>query len=99
MIQCFRAAVHGLDAPDLDLPDIAHDGGCPEVAHDVGHDRDDEELQNQGLLVKFRRKGTFTRFPGLSLDVKAAESTLLAYLQADYEVGGRREEAATRIQA
>lgn len=55
-----------------------------------------EELQNQGLLVKFRRKGTFTRFPGLSLDVKAVDSTLLAYLQAEYEVGGGQEEAATR---
>jgi DNA-binding LacI/PurR family transcriptional regulator len=72
-----------------------------ELAEQLGVSRETvrracEELQKQGLLVKFRRKGTFTRFPGLSLEVRAAESTLLAYLQADYEVGHGQEEAATR---
>src|SRR5262245_37348969 len=41
-----------------------------------------EALHRQGLLVKYRRKGTFARAPDLSLDVKVADSTLLAYLEA-----------------
>src|SRR5262249_41923875 len=49
-----------------------------ELAEQLGVSRETvrracEELQKQGLLVKFRRKGTFTRFPGLSLEVRAAE--------------------------
>jgi LacI family transcriptional regulator len=55
-----------------------------------------EALQQQGLLVKFRRKGTFTRSPGLSLEIKAAESTMLAYMQAEFLDSHGREEAATR---
>ncbi len=55
-----------------------------------------EALQQQGLLVKFRRKGTFTRFPGLSLEVKPADSTLLAFLQADYQDAQGHEEAVTQ---
>ncbi|MBY0524093.1 MAG: GntR family transcriptional regulator [Gemmataceae bacterium] len=72
-----------------------------ELAEQLGVSRETvrracEALQTQGLLIKFRRKGTFTRFPGLSLEVKATESTLLAYLQADYRDAQGREEAATR---
>jgi LacI family transcriptional regulator len=72
-----------------------------ELAEQLGVSRETvrracEELQKQGLLVKFRRKGTFTRFPGLALDVKVAESTLIGYLQADYEAAPGQEEAATR---
>src|SRR5712691_3711597 len=44
-----------------------------ELAEQLGVSRETvrracEALQQQGLLVKFRRKGTFTRFPGLSLE-------------------------------
>lgn len=72
-----------------------------ELAEQLGVSRETvrracEELQKQGLLVKFRRKGTFTRFPGMALEVQPVESTLLAYFQADYEVAVGEEEAATR---
>jgi LacI family transcriptional regulator len=72
-----------------------------ELAEQLGVSRETvrracEELQKQGLLIKFRRKGTFTRFPGLTLEIKAADSTLLGYLQADYETAPGQEEAATR---
>jgi DNA-binding LacI/PurR family transcriptional regulator len=55
-----------------------------------------ETLQQEGLVVKFRRKGTFTRSPGLSLQILPAESTLLGYLQADYPASSGQEEAVTR---
>src|SRR5271166_2869872 len=43
-----------------------------------------ETLAREGLVVKFRRKGTFTRSPDLNLQLKPAVSTLLGYLQTDY---------------
>src|SRR5262249_19093303 len=55
-----------------------------------------EKLQRDGLLVKFRRKGTFTHSPEISLRVEPAVSTLLGYLQADYPGGSGVEEAVTR---
>src|SRR5262245_45701244 len=55
-----------------------------------------ETLQHEGLVVKFRRKGTFTRSPSLELKVAAAESTLLGYLQADFFASSGQEEAVTR---
>lgn len=72
-----------------------------ELAEQLGVSRETvrracEALQQQGLLVKFRRKGTFTRFPDLSLEIKAADSTLLAYLQADFRDAQGHEEAATQ---
>jgi len=54
-----------------------------------------ENLQRDGLLVKFRRKGTFTRSPDIALRAAPA-STLLGYLQADYPAGPGEEEAVTR---
>ena len=55
-----------------------------------------ETLQREGLVVKFRRKGTFTKSPGLSLQLRPAESTLLGYLQADYPASSGQEEMVTR---
>jgi LacI family transcriptional regulator len=54
-----------------------------------------ETLQREGLLVKIRRKGTFTHFPKLSFQVKVAESTLLGYLQANYPAPQGQAEAVT----
>jgi LacI family transcriptional regulator len=55
-----------------------------------------EALQREGLLVKFRRKGTFTQPPALSLQREAAPSSLLGYLQAGYQATQGQEEAVTR---
>jgi LacI family transcriptional regulator len=93
--QILRDAIAGGRFPGDRLPTEV------ELAEQLGVSRETvrracEALQQQGLLVKFRRKGTFTRFPGLSLEVKAAESTLLAYLQADFQNPHGVEEAATR---
>lgn len=93
--QILREAIAGGRFPGDRLPTEV------ELAEQLGVSRETvrracEALQQQGLLVKFRRKGTFTRFPGLSLDVKPAESTLLAYLQADYQNPQGHEEAVTR---
>lgn len=56
-----------------------------------------EALQREGLLVKIRRKGTFARATqegGPRLP--PVESTLLGYLQADYQAAHGQEEAVTR---
>lgn len=54
-----------------------------------------ETLQREGLLVKIRRKGTFTHFPKLSFQIKVTESTLLGYLQANYPAAHGQAEAVT----
>lgn len=72
-----------------------------ELAEQLGVSRETvrratETLQREGLLVKFRRRGTFTSAPtNLTLRIAPARSTLLGYLQADYHFQGE-EEAATR---
>lgn len=93
--QILREAIAGGRFPGDRLPTEV------ELAEQLGVSRETvrracEALQQQGLLVKFRRKGTFTRFPGLSLEVKAADSTLLGYLQADFQSPQGNEEAVTR---
>lgn len=55
-----------------------------------------ETLQREGLLVKYRRKGTFTQPPRMLLDRAAEPRMLLGYLQAHYPVGAGSEEGATR---
>lgn len=52
-------------------------------------------LQRDGLLVKYRRKGTFLQPGALSLKEGAAPSTLIGYLAADYP-SAQGEEAVTR---
>jgi DNA-binding LacI/PurR family transcriptional regulator/DNA-binding transcriptional regulator YhcF (GntR family) len=66
-----------------------------------------ERLQREGLLVKYRRKGTFTQPPPLTLREMPARQMLLGYLQADYfspstashetERSFDQEEAVTRV--
>jgi DNA-binding LacI/PurR family transcriptional regulator len=88
------------------LRDAIKDGRFPsdrlptevELADQLGVSRETvrratETLQREGLVVKFRRKGTFTRSPGLALQIQPAESTLLGYLQADYPASSGQEEA------
>jgi len=55
-----------------------------------------DTLAKEGLLKKFRRKGTFTHHPELNLQFQPAPSTLLGYLQADYPASTGQEEAVTR---
>lgn len=93
--QILRDAIHAGRFPGDRLPTEV------ELAEQLGVSRETvrracESLQQEGLLVKFRRKGTFTRFPDMSLEIQATESTLLAYLQADYQDAQGQEEAATR---
>jgi len=53
-----------------------------------------EVLQREGLLVKIRRRGTFTAPPRLSLAGDAP--SVLAYLQAEYHAASGQEEAVGR---
>jgi LacI family transcriptional regulator len=81
------------------------DGRLPtevELAEQLGVSRETvrlaaEALQREGLLVKVRRRGTFARPPQGALELKPVASTLLAYLQADFQAAAPwREEAVTR---
>lgn len=45
-----------------------------------------ETLAGEGLLVKFRRKGTFLNVPSVRLPDDGATSTLFGYVQADYRL-------------
>jgi len=72
-----------------------------ELAEQLGVSRETvrratETLQREGLVVKFRRKGTFTRSPGMALQLPAAQSTLVGYLQADFLASSGEAEAVTR---
>jgi LacI family transcriptional regulator len=92
--QILREAIATRQFPGNQLPTEV------EIAEQLGVSRETvrraaETLQREGLLVKFRRKGTFTNPAGLALQIQARPSTLLGYLQADYQARGR-EEAATR---
>jgi DNA-binding LacI/PurR family transcriptional regulator len=55
-----------------------------------------ESLQREGLLVKYRRRGTLLQPPAMSLKKGAVRSTLLGYLQADYPSHHGVDEAVTR---
>ena len=73
-----------------------------ELAEQLGVSRETvrlaaEVLQREGLLVKIRRRGTFTRAPTVALQVQPSPSTLLGYLQADYPAIQGHEEAVTRV--
>jgi DNA-binding LacI/PurR family transcriptional regulator/DNA-binding transcriptional regulator YhcF (GntR family) len=72
-----------------------------ELAEQLGVSRETvrlaaETLQQEGLLVKIRRKGTFTRSPKNPLQLKPIESRHLGYLQIDYRTNQGQEEAANR---
>ena len=55
-----------------------------------------EVLQREGLLVKIRHRGTFTRPPQIAGQIKAAETTLLGYLETDFVSAEGQEEVANR---
>lgn len=55
-----------------------------------------ENLQREGLLVKIRHRGTFTRPPGIPGQIKAVETKALGYLQTDFVAAQGREEVANR---
>jgi LacI family transcriptional regulator len=72
-----------------------------ELAEQLGVSRETvrlaaEVLQREGLLVKIRRRGTFTQPPRLPAPLPAAAPALLGYLQADYPATQGQEEAVTR---
>ncbi len=72
-----------------------------ELAEQLGVSRETvrlaaDVLQREGLLVKIRRKGTFTRPPQVTLQLQTAEPKLLGYLQIDYRTTQGQEEAANR---
>jgi LacI family transcriptional regulator len=72
-----------------------------ELAEQLGVSRETvrlamEVLQRDGLVVKLRRKGTFTQpGPGAG-QMKLAESRFLGYLQMEYQTAQGQEEAAIR---
>lgn len=71
-----------------------------ELAEELGVSREtvrqaEEALQREGLLVKYRRKGTLLQPPPMAVKAGSARSTLLGYLQADYP-SPHGDEAVTR---
>jgi DNA-binding LacI/PurR family transcriptional regulator len=72
-----------------------------EIAEQLGVSREtvrlaQDNLQREGLLVKYRRKGTLIQPPAMTLKKAAVRSTLLGYLQAGYPSRDREDEAVTR---
>lgn len=73
-----------------------------ELAEQLGVSREtvrlaEEVLEREGLLVKIRRSGTFTRPPRLAGEIKPAKSErLIGYLQTDFVDVGGAEEVANR---
>jgi LacI family transcriptional regulator len=72
-----------------------------ELAEQLGVSRETvrlaaEALQREGLLIKIRRKGTFTQLPQGPLQLKPTESKLLGYLQSSYQTTQGQEEEANR---
>ena len=94
MEQILRQAIAEIRFPGDRLPTEV------ELADQLGVSRETvrraaETLQREGLLVKIRRKGTFTHFPKLSFQIKVTESTLIGYLQAIYAAAQGQSEAVT----
>lgn len=72
-----------------------------ELAEQLGVSRETvrlaaEALQREGVLVKIRRRGTFTRPPRVAGQIRAVETKLLGYLQTDFVTAGGQEEVANR---
>lgn len=80
------------------------DGKLPpevELAEQLGVGRETvrlaaEVLQREGLLVKVRRRRTFTRSPGVLGRIKPVETKLLGYLQTDFVAASGEEEVTNR---
>jgi LacI family transcriptional regulator len=72
-----------------------------ELAEQLGVSRETvrlaaEVLQRDGLLVKIRRKGTFTNPQPVALQLKAVQSKFLGYLQIDHRTVHGQEEETNR---
>jgi len=72
-----------------------------ELAEQLGVSREtvrlaQDHLQREGLLIKYRRKGTLLQPPAMTLRKSGFRSSLLGYLQADYSSRDREDEAVTR---
>lgn len=73
-----------------------------ELAEQLGVSREtvrlaQDSLQREGLLVKIRRSGTFTRPPRVAGPIKPTEAPmLLGYLQTDFVAPSGSEEVANR---
>jgi LacI family transcriptional regulator len=81
--------------PDGKLPPLG------ELAGQLGVGRETvrvaaEVLQREGLLVKVRRRGTFTRPPQVPGQIQPIDTKLLGYLQADFLAAPGQEEVANR---
>ena len=92
--QALRDAIAKGRFPGNKLPPAA------ELAEDLGVSREtvrqaQEALQREGLLVKYRRKGTLLQPPPMKVRPVPARSTQLGYLQADYP-SPHGDEAVTR---
>lgn len=92
--QALREAIARGDFPGKRLPSAA------ELAAQLGVSREtvrlaQESLQREGLLVKYRRRGTLLEPPALKLRKHVAPSRLLGYLQADYPSLRGGDEAVT----
>lgn len=93
--QVLRDAIARGQFPGNRLPSAA------ELAEQLGVSREtvrlaQETLQRDGLLVKYRRKGTLLQPPAMTLKRTAPRSTLLGYLQTVYPSRDRGDEAVTR---
>jgi LacI family transcriptional regulator len=72
-----------------------------ELAEQLGVSRETvrlaaEALQRDGLLVKIRHRGTFTRLPIVPGQIRAVKEKLLGYLQTDFVAPQDKEEVANR---
>jgi LacI family transcriptional regulator len=93
--QVLREAIARGDFAGNRLPSAA------ELAEQLGVSREtvrlaQENLQREGMLVKYRRKGTLIQPPAMKLKKGAGRSTLLGYLQADYPSPNREDDVVTR---
>jgi DNA-binding LacI/PurR family transcriptional regulator/biotin operon repressor len=93
--QVLREAIVRREFPGNRLPSAA------ELAEQLGVSREtvrlaQDNLQREGLLVKYRRKGTLLQPPAMTLKRPSARSTLLGYLQAGYPSRRLGDEAVTR---
>ncbi|WP_425614700.1 LacI family DNA-binding transcriptional regulator [Anatilimnocola sp. NA78] len=75
-----------------------------ELAEQLGVSRETvrlaaEVLQREGLLVKIRRKGTFTQQQPIAMQLRGPESTVIGFLQATYPSGQGEEAVTSEINA
>lgn len=92
--QTLRKAIVEGQFPDDKLPTEV------ELAEQLGVSRETvrlaaEVLQREGLIVKIRQRGTFTRLPNLG-KLRKGQARVVGYLQTDFADAQGREEVANR---